>query len=115
MAKAKFLVFPSEWFETFGLTAVEAFAQGTPVLAADLGAVRELVVEGVTGYRFAPGHVDALISGAHRFSGGGEYEQMRANCRALFLSRFTADINYSLLTEVYSRAIAIRRRRRQTR
>jgi len=115
MAKAKFLVFPSEWFETFGLTSVEAFAQGTPVLAADLGAVRELVVEGVTGYRFAPGHVDALISGAHRFSGGGEYEQMRANCRALFLSRFTADINYSLLTEVYSRAIAIRRRRRQTR
>jgi glycosyltransferase involved in cell wall biosynthesis len=111
MAKAKFLVFPSEWFETFGRTVVEAFAQGTPVLAADLGAVRELVEDGVTGYRFAPGNVDALIAGAHLFPGGKEYEQMRANCRALFLRKFTAEVNYGLLTEIYTRAIAIRGRR----
>ena len=61
MGKAKFLVFPSEWLETFGRTIIEAFSQGTPVLAADLGAARELVEEGVTGYRFLPGNVDALV------------------------------------------------------
>jgi len=111
MARAKFLVFPSEWFETFGKTVVEAFSQGTPVLAADLGCVRELVEDGVTGYRFLPGNVDALVAGALRFSSGVAYEQMRANCRNLFLNKFTAEINYSLLIKIYARAIAMRNMR----
>jgi len=106
MARAKFLVFPSEWYETFGRTVIEAFSQGTPVLAADLGAVRELVEEGVTGYKFPPGDVDALIAGVLRFSAGKDYETMRLNCRRLFLSRFTAGTNYELLMEIYGRAIA---------
>ena len=39
MAGAKFLVFPSVWYETFGLTIIEAYATGLPVLASDLGAM----------------------------------------------------------------------------
>jgi glycosyltransferase involved in cell wall biosynthesis len=109
MASAKFLVFPSEWFETFGRTVIEAFSQGTPVLAADLGCVRELVEDGVTGYRYSPGNVDALIAGTHCFPSGGEYERMRANCRELYLNKYTADINYPLLMDVYERAIAARK------
>jgi glycosyltransferase involved in cell wall biosynthesis len=111
MAKARFLVFPSEWFETFGRTVVEAFSQGTPVLAADLGGIRELVKEGVTGYRFPSGNAEALIAAALGFPLGEEYERMRANCRNLFLSKFTAEINYSLLMEIYAKAIAIRKLR----
>jgi glycosyltransferase involved in cell wall biosynthesis len=111
MAKARFLVFPSEWFETFGRTVVEAFSQGMPVLATDLGGVRELVEEGVTGCRFPPGNAEALIAAALRFPMGEEYERMRVNCRNLFLSKFTAEINYNLLMEIYAQAIAARRLR----
>jgi glycosyltransferase involved in cell wall biosynthesis len=111
MAKAKYLVCPSECYETFGRTVVEAFSQGTPVLAADIGCMQELVEEGVLGYRFPPGNVDALVAGALRFSYGEEYERMRANCRKLYLNKYTADINYPLLMEVYSRAIAVRKKR----
>ncbi|HME57469.1 MAG TPA: glycosyltransferase family 4 protein, partial [Terracidiphilus sp.] len=109
MAKAKYLVFPSQWYETFGRTVVEAFSQGTPVLAADLGCMRELVEEGVTGFCFLPGNIDALIAGTFRFSDSAEYERMRANCRNLFLSRFTAEINYDLLMKIYNRAIEARK------
>ncbi|MDY8107542.1 glycosyltransferase family 4 protein [Fulvimarina sp. 2208YS6-2-32] len=35
--------------EGFGLTPLEAMASGTPVVATDAGAFRELIVEGVTG------------------------------------------------------------------
>jgi glycosyltransferase involved in cell wall biosynthesis len=115
MAKAKFLVFSSEWYETFGRTVVEAFSQGTPVLAADLGGISELVEEGVTGYRFAPGDVDALIAGAHRFCDGKDYEQMRITCRNIFLSKFTAETNYELLTDIYAKAIALRKSRQELR
>ena len=37
------LIFPSFMMETFGLTVVEAFACGTPVLARDAGGNRELI------------------------------------------------------------------------
>jgi glycosyltransferase involved in cell wall biosynthesis len=114
MAKAKFLVFPSEWFETFGRTVVEAFSRGTPVLACDLGGVRELVEEGVTGYRFPPGNADALAAAVLRFPAGEDYERMCSNCRNLFLSKFTAEINYPLLMEIYAKAIAARKARQQS-
>ncbi|MGD0801989.1 MAG: glycosyltransferase [Terracidiphilus sp.] len=110
MARAKFLIFPSEWFETFGRTVVEAFSQGTPVLAADLGGIRELVEEGITGYCFPPGNADALITAALRFPGGEAYERMQTNCRNLFSCKFTAEINYTALTGIYARAIAARRK-----
>ena len=115
MRKAKFLVFPSEWYETFGRTVVEAYALGTPVLAADFGGVRELVEEGVTGYRFPPGNAGALAAGALRFPSGVDYERMRANCRKMYLSKFTAEINYALLTEIYAQSIASRKLRWQNR
>lgn len=111
MATARFLVFPSEWFETFGRTIIEAYAQGTPVLAADLGGVRELVEEGATGYLFEAGNVEALVAGIARFPSGDEYQQMRQRCRDLFHSKFTAEINYDLLMDIYDKAIKVRAQR----
>jgi glycosyltransferase involved in cell wall biosynthesis len=44
------LVFPIDWPEPFGLVTIEAMACGTPVLAFDKGAMREVIDEGVTGF-----------------------------------------------------------------
>lgn len=41
---------PDEWHEPFGLTAVEAMAAGTPVIAANRGGLRETVKDGYTGF-----------------------------------------------------------------
>ena len=43
MRNAKCVMLPSEWYETFGLTVIEAMAKGTPVVVSDLGALPELV------------------------------------------------------------------------
>lgn len=48
MKEACSLVFPSEWYETFSRVVAEAFATGTPVIAANIGAVAELVEHGRT-------------------------------------------------------------------
>lgn len=50
LASAKALLFPVEWDEPFGMVMIEAMAAGTPVIAFDRGAARELIVDGVTGF-----------------------------------------------------------------
>jgi glycosyltransferase involved in cell wall biosynthesis len=50
---------PSLQPEAFGRTAVEPQAMGRPVLAADHGAARETVLDGVCGWRVRPGDPEA--------------------------------------------------------
>jgi glycosyltransferase involved in cell wall biosynthesis len=49
LAGAAALLFPVIYPEPFGLVLIEAMACGTPVVAAGLGAVTEIVTDGVTG------------------------------------------------------------------
>jgi glycosyltransferase involved in cell wall biosynthesis len=51
LAGAAALVYPIVEPEPFGLVLIEAMACGTPVLALAIGAVPEIVEDGVTGYR----------------------------------------------------------------
>ncbi|MGJ0506640.1 MAG: glycosyltransferase family 4 protein [Methylocystis sp.] len=62
MRAARALVFPSLWHETFGLTALEAKAMGTPAIVADACAAREAVADGATGRWFRSGDANALAS-----------------------------------------------------
>lgn len=103
MGEAKFLIFPSKWYETFGRVAVEAFAKGTPVIAADIGAIAELVDEHHTGLKFQPGDSGDLASKIEwAASHPQELAQMRLNARAEFEAKYTAKKNYSRLMEIYN-------------
>ena len=43
------------------MVALEAMANGTPLIAASAGGVREIVTEGESGWLFPPGDVDGLV------------------------------------------------------
>jgi glycosyltransferase involved in cell wall biosynthesis len=47
---ARALIYPIQVGEPFGLVLIEAMACGTPVAALNLGAVPEIVIDGVSGY-----------------------------------------------------------------
>jgi len=57
---ARMLVYPSIWYETFGLAAAEAMSHGIPLIASRIGALSELVEDGVDGFLFEPGNCHAL-------------------------------------------------------
>lgn len=57
---ARCLVAPSEWYETFGLILIEAFAHGRPVISSRMGGMTEVVSDGVDGLLFPAGDVEAL-------------------------------------------------------
>ncbi|HHP7244129.1 MAG TPA: glycosyltransferase family 4 protein [Elainellaceae cyanobacterium] len=102
MGEAMFLVFPSKWYETFGRVAVEAFAKGTPVIAANIGAIAELVQDGHTGLLFDPGDAQSLASKVDwLLSHPSKLAEMRRTARFEFETKFTAIANYQKLMEIY--------------
>jgi glycosyltransferase involved in cell wall biosynthesis len=54
------IVVPSLWYENSPNTILEAFAHRTPVIAADLGGMAELVRNEENGLLFAPGDAEGL-------------------------------------------------------
>ena len=106
MGKADMLVFPSQWYETFGRVAAEAFAAGTPVIAANIGAGAELVEHGRTGLKFRPGDPGDLVTQVEwALSHPAELHSMREEARAEFEARYTAERNYRALMEIYEAAL----------
>lgn len=57
--RSDIFVFPT-LNEAFGLVLLEAMQHGLPVVASSLGAIPEIVIEGVTGYLVPPGDVAQL-------------------------------------------------------
>ncbi len=60
LSSASLLVFPSLWYETFGLTILEAATQGVPSVVTGIGGQSSLVQDGVTGRHVPPGDPAAL-------------------------------------------------------
>lgn len=52
MGQSKALILPTQWYEGFPMTIVEAFSAATPVICSDLGNAGSLISDGVTGFKF---------------------------------------------------------------
>ena len=76
--------------EPFGRVITEAMASGVPVIAADAGGPREIVEDGVTGWRVPPGDVTAL-SERMIAALAADTGPMRAAARRAAEARFSAD------------------------
>lgn len=61
LARSRCLIFPSRWYETFGLVVSEAAALGVPAIVSDISAAAERITHGVTGWIFRSGDLDDLI------------------------------------------------------
>jgi glycosyltransferase involved in cell wall biosynthesis len=102
LKEAGVLIFPSELYETFGRVVAEAFAAGTPVVAADIGAIAELVEHGRTGLRFRPGDPEDLAAQVEwLLSRLAEHAWMRREVRSEFEAKYTAERNYRMLMKIY--------------
>ncbi len=55
-------VVPSVWHEPMGQVAVEAMVSGRAVVVSDVGGLRDIVEDGVSGLRVPPGDPDALAT-----------------------------------------------------
>jgi glycosyltransferase involved in cell wall biosynthesis len=103
---AAFLVFPSEWYETFGRVAIEAFAKGTPVVASNIGAIAELVDHQHNGLLFRPSDPTDLANQIEWLLAHPQaLAQMRLTARSEFDAKYTASDNCQRLIEIYQTAL----------
>ncbi len=110
--KATFLIYPSECYETFGLTIIEAFACGTPVIASRLGAMAEIVEDGKTGLLFTPEDAEDLAAKVQwAWDHPKEMAEMGINARREYEEKYTAEKNYQMLMDIYQMAIENHKRR----
>ena len=107
MKRAAVLIVPSEWYEGFPMTVVEAMGCGTPVVASDLGSLHEVVVEEVNGMRFPAGDPKALVAAVERLVADEKsLPLLRQRVRERFRALYSAEANYPQLLAVYQRAIS---------
>lgn len=96
---AQALLFPIEWDEPFGLVMIEALACGTPVIAFDKGAVREIIEDRVTG--FVCSNVQQMIEAVKDI---GSID--RVKCRQSVERRFSDDVIVKEYNDLYYSVIS---------
>lgn len=97
---------PSEWYEPFGLTILESFALGKPVIGSRIGGIPELVKDGKTGYLIEPGNADHLRNKIIKLCQDKErIVEMGKNARRFAEENFNSENYYKRLMEIYQMAI----------
>ncbi len=101
------VVVPSLWPEAFGLTAVEAMAAGTPVIASRTGGLTEIVRDGTDGYLVTPGDLTGFLGAVDRILADPERARAMGDAgRVRAADAFSEDRFYARLMAVYGEVIA---------
>ena len=108
MRNAPFLIMPSIWYENMPRTLVEAYACGTPVIASRLGALAELVQDGVTGLLFTADSENDLARKINwAMVHTEEMHRMGRAARSVYEERYTPESNYKVLMDIYREAMSV--------
>jgi glycosyltransferase involved in cell wall biosynthesis len=110
LQRARALVFPSRWYETFGLSVLEAMAKGVPAIVSDNTTASAFVTPNETGLLFRSGDVEDLSRAILRLKEQPQLAQALGNAayQGYWQSPFTLDRHVLELEGVYRTIIANR-------
>jgi len=111
LASSKLLVIPSRVFEGYPMVAREAFALGVPVIASDIGSLRDIIERGV-GDRFEAGNAPALLEAARRnWSDQQQLRRLSMEAKNKYERELSPATSLRKLEEIYATAIDARKAR----
>ena len=104
--KARFTVFPSEWYENCSMALIESYAWGKPALGANIGGISEMIDEGETGLLFEPFSVEDLAEKLDYLLAHDDVTaHMGKNARAKAEKEYGSERHYAALMRLYSEFI----------
>lgn len=94
-------IIPSIWLEAFGLTIVESFSQGKPVIASNIGGMPEIIDKN-TGIIVEPGNVDEIAQAVLKlYSNPDLVIKMGEKARKKAESKYSSQVKYENLVKVF--------------
>lgn len=105
MSRAKYIIVPSVWYEGFPMTIVEAYSVNTPVISSNIGSLKEVVIDEVTGFHFENNNVNDLGTVLKKALTYPRYKELQENVKRQFFENYTATKNFKLLMDIYQEVI----------
>lgn len=99
ISESKGLILPTQWYEGFPVSIVEALSLGTPVIGSSIGNTGSIIAEDITGKKFNPKDPIALckiienLEKEYRF----DHELIRQICK----KEYGSEQNYETLFNIY--------------
>ncbi len=106
------VVIPSQWYENYPRSVIEAFALGKPVIGSRIGGIPELVRDGETGLTFEPGNAEDLRAKVKLLiSNPDMVSEMGRTARRFVEEKLNPEIHYQGLMKIYELAVEKSKRR----
>lgn len=101
MKESKAVILPTQWYEGFPMTIVEAFSVGTPVICSDFGNCASLVIDGVNGYKIETNNSEGIKEAVKMLL---QNDGMEDKVLEIYKGNYTENINYGKLMNIYGSA-----------
>jgi glycosyltransferase involved in cell wall biosynthesis len=110
LRRAKFMILPSECYDTFPFVVLESFALGTPVIGSKIGGIAEQIENGKNGLLFHPkDHFELQKEIKTLIENPDLVHSMRKYARKSAEERYSQEVGYNHFMEVYSQLISKKR------
>jgi glycosyltransferase involved in cell wall biosynthesis len=101
------VVLPSEWYENFPVTVLEAFMASKPVIASRMGGLPYIVEEGKSGLLFEAGKPEELAQKIQQLAAHPEEALRLGQCgRRMSETKYGPDQAYQNLMDIFSQVQA---------
>ena len=97
LSESKAMILPTQWYEGFPMTILEAFSVGTPVLGSAIGNVGDLIKEHVNGSCFSPVDKNELLHAVNHL------DVSYKNVFEYYQKYYSAESNYEALLDIYNK------------
>lgn len=95
-------IIPSNYFEAFGMTILESFAYGKPVIGSNIGGIPELIDDNINGFTFELENVNQLTLAMNKMNSDKLMaRKMGRNGRVKAETQYHSKVYYSKLISLY--------------
>lgn len=101
ISESKALILPTQWYEGFPMTIVEAYSEGTPVIGSDIGNTGSLILNELTGMKFKSNSIEELTSIIDSF----DKVKDKFNVFDFYTKNYNYHENYNILRKIYTECL----------
>ncbi|GMG72638.1 glycosyltransferase family 4 protein [Priestia megaterium] len=105
MSKSKYIIVPSIWYEGFPMTIIESYSVNTPVISSNIGSLKEVVINEVTGFHFENNNINSLENTLKKALHYSDYDKLQRNINEQYEKKYTPSANFKMLINIYEEVV----------